>query len=168
MSRYANNLVDLALKTNDLIRYQELSIAPLIDNSGGLTDGTLQPTLAALTAVSGAGAGALSKTSADAIFTIWANNVATLTSKVNALSAFYGLPSITDNSTGTVSTTNTLTAIGISGAGVDNTSTAIGVQNTALSSALGSVRDSLSTLAARLNALDDIGSTRPLNVIATM
>jgi hypothetical protein len=166
--KIANNFADLALKINDLIRYQDLGITPLTDSSGGTADTTLQVISSSLSAVSGAGSTSLSKTSCDAVFTIFANTLATLTSKVNALSAFYGFVPLTDSSTGTVSTTNTLAAVGTSGAGVDNSATAVGVLNTAVNTALGVIKDNMATLAARLTALDDIGSSRPLKVIATV
>lgn len=164
--KIANNFADLAGKVNDLIRYQDMTLGLLTDNSGGTADLVLQPISSTLTAVSGPGSGALSKTSADAVFTIFANNIATLAAKINLLSAVYGLPALVDNTTGTASATSTLTAIGISGAGVDNTSAATGVQNTVLNTALGVIKDNMSTLAARINALDDINNTRPLTVVA--
>jgi hypothetical protein len=164
--KIANNFADLAGKINDLVRYQDITLGLLTDNSGGTGDLTLQVISSTLTAVSGAGSTALSKTSADAIFTIFANTFATLAAKVNLLSAVYGLPALVDNTTGTASATGTLAAVGVSGAGVDNTSAATGVQNTVLNVALAVVKDNMATIAARVSALDDFNNTRPLTVVA--
>ena len=163
--KIANNFADLAEKINNLVRYQDMTLGVLTDSSGGTADLTLQVISSTLTAVSGAGSGALSKTSADAVFTIFANTLATLAAKVNLLSAVYGLPALVDSTTGTASTTSTLPAVGVSGAGVDNTSAATGVQNVALNAALVVVKNNMATLAARVNALDDINNTRPLTVV---
>jgi hypothetical protein len=163
--KIANNFADLAEKINNLVRYQDMTLGVLTDSSGGTADLTLQVISSTLTAVSGAGSGALSKTSADAVFTIFANTLATLAAKVNLLSAVYGLPALVDSTTGTASTTSTLPAVGVSGAGVDNTSAATGVQNVSLNAALLVVKNNMATLAARVNALDDINYTRPLTVV---
>lgn len=161
-----NNFADLVLKINDLIRYQDSQIGFITDSTGASANTTLEVIDDTLTAVDGSANSALSNAEARTILAKVANNFATLTDKVNEISAYYGMPDLVNNSGGTTSTTGTIVSIGTAAAGVTNTGSAIGVADAVMDAILDVITDNFATIAARLNALDNIGGTRPLRVVA--
>ncbi len=159
------NMSDLTKKINELARFNE-GIAELTDSTGGSPDYTLAAVTTNQTAVNGTGSNSLSNALIRPILVKVANNFATLTAKVNELSPIYGLPVLTDSSSGTASTTGTVVALGTSASGVDNSAAATGVADTVMDAILVAITNNLATLAARLNAMDNADNTRPLAVVA--
>lgn len=148
LALYRNAQASLAATVNQLL--SENNLAPLTDLTAGTVSSTLAAEAASLTAV--AGALSVTQTSAVAALLAFTNNVATLTAAVNLATKEFALLPIADASGGTASLTSTLVAIPAVVAG-DNTSAAIGVLNTALSTVLASARNSMATLAAKVNAM---------------
>jgi hypothetical protein len=162
-----NDFADLALKANSLIKYAgNTGISYLTDSTGGSADTTIAAINTNLTAVNGSGSTSLPYAGTSTILGKIMNNVATLTAKVNELSAWYGVIPLTDSSTGTASATSTLVLHGSTGAGVDNGAAATGIADATIDTFLLALANNVATLTARLNALDDIGGTRPLRVCA--
>lgn len=162
-----NNLAELTAKANDLIRYRGLTergITLLTDSTGQTTNGTLESQSVNLTAVTGTTACVDFTTAAASLLAV-KNNISTIAAKVNDISEFYGLIDLADSTGGTVSTSGTVANVASTGTGNDGTADAT-MSDTDVDAVLVVIRNSLSTIAARLNALDDIGSQQSLTVVA--
>lgn len=164
-----NNLAELANKANFLIDYYDLSasIARLTDSTGQTTNGTLESQSVNLTAVTGTTV-CVDVVSATTAINAINNSSKTLASVVNLISDYYGLVRFNVSAaTGTASTTNTIVNVPATGTGVSGASLST-MSDTDVDAWLVAVRNNLSTLAARLNAMDNIGSSRPLMVVASV
>lgn len=163
-----NNFADVTTAINQIITYNAHTEIDLLINS---TSGTADTTIAAmanLTAVDGTGSNAVAQATAITRLTSIKNNLATVVATLNLISAKYGLEDIADSTGGTASTSNTVTNVGTAtAAGVDGTSSST-LANADVTTYLGVLRNAFATIAARINALDVVGGTRPLQVVATL
>jgi len=166
LAKIENNFADLTLRVNDLVRYMDLDLGLLTDSTTGTANTTLEVIDDTLTAVDGTGSNSLANTEAVITLGLIADNFATVTAKVNALSAFAGLDDLVDSSGGTVSATNVMVATPTTGAGVDNGAAATGVADADLDAILDVITDNMATLVVRLNAIDNRGGSRALQVVA--
>ncbi len=164
----ANNFSDVTSAINSIIAYNAYDeIDPLVDNSGGTANTTLAA-MGDLTAVNGSGNNAVSQSTARTRLTNVRNNFATVVATLNLLSDKYGLEPITDSSGGTASASNTLAGVAsATAAGVDGTSSST-LANADVNAFLAICRNSFASIAARINLLDNVGGTRPLQVVATL
>jgi hypothetical protein len=164
-AKMENNFADLASRVNELCGL--VDIDPLVDDTGGTANTTLEVIDDTLTAVDGTGANTMSAATADVTWPEMANNVATIVARVNLVCAFYGINVIADSSGGTVSPTRTLVAL-TDYAGVDNGAAATGVAVAEANAAFDRVTDAMATIAAKLNEITGVVEqvVQPLHVVA--
>ena len=147
--KIANNLADLALRTNLLLTQTGLPL--LTDSTGGTADTTLEALLIETTAVDGStGAAALEEASARARMATVNNALSSLVAKTNALAAALGVTALTDALGGTVS--GTLAVLAATAAGVGGTEP-VTMLDTAVETWLTVNRHNIATVAAHLDSM---------------
>lgn len=158
---------ELATKVNELIRFNNAlaSIGLLTDDTGVSGNGTIESMSVNLTATTGS-TNCVDATTALARMTTIKNNNATLTGKINELSALYGMEPLTYNEGGTASADDTIENIAATAAGNDGSADAT-LADADVDAWLFINRNNISTMAARLNALDNVGSRQSLAVVAS-
>jgi hypothetical protein len=157
-----NNQAEVATRMN-VIR-AAFGLAKYTDSTGQTPNGTLESQSVNLTAVDGSsGTSAVEPVSGLARLATIRDNNASLAAGINELCDFFGLTHLTNNNGGSASTTIANIAATSTGVGGANT-----LLDTEVDAALSVIRDNLSSLAAKLNAMTGSGAQigKPLHVVA--
>ncbi len=157
-----NNLSELVTRMNVLRKHYGL--AAYTDSTGQSVNGTLESQSVNLTAVDGSsGTVAVDQVSGRAALTVIKNAITSLGTGINELADYFGLTHLTISTGGVASTTIAnvaATGTGVAGAGAT-------LLDTDVDAVLAIIRDSNSSLAAKLNAMTGTGSPdKPLSVVA--
>lgn len=160
----ANAIAEIGSKMNQVRGFYDLSL--YVDNTGSVTNGTIEAISNNLTAVDGStGTVAVDQATGRNRLQLVNNALSSLAVGVNDLVGYVGVPSLTDASGGVVSTT--LPVIAATGGGVGG-ATAVTLLDTDVDTWLGNTRNNISSLAATLNSVcaNSNSGLKPLGVVA--
>jgi len=168
--KWRNNLKEFSTALNVLLaRY---NLTTITDNAAGTADATVEAVLAALTGVDG-GTLCVDGAKAAVVLATLKNALSTVAANVNALSGYFGAIPLTDNTGGTVSTTNTLAAMALTTPGNDGTANTMldSTGTDPMDTQLAVIRNSFTSIAAKIKEFQgtDAGEglfTKPLHVVA--
>jgi hypothetical protein len=170
LAAIASAQATLSKRTNLLLKRAGVAQNQLLtDSTGGTASATTVPALgSALAAVDGStGTSAVDVVTATDRMTKVNANLSTLIAAVNKLCVIYGEQPITDSSGGVVSAAvpPALVAITATGTGVGSASP-VTMLNTAVNTWLGANKNSIATIAAKLNLFTNSTNDVPLGVVA--